>query len=95
MKEEEEGQRDIPKEYISITEALPQSEQQLSINGEQGSFYFSPLLMVYQGRRKFKATFQIEQKIFYKHRDGLGKDNNHLNPSHWKYQNINYPSKLE
>ena len=69
--------------FVSVNDVLPKSEYEL--NGS-GSYYFSPKLMVIQGKRKYKATFQTSKKQFYISGDNfLREDFGHLHPFCWKY----------
>jgi hypothetical protein len=71
--------------FINVEQNLPQSEQKLS---GAGSYYFSPKLIVVVGKRKYKTTFQIEKKQFYREGDNFGREDfGHLSPSCWKYLN--------
>jgi hypothetical protein len=69
--------------FISVNDSLPKSENEL--NGT-GSYYFSPKLMVIEGKRKYKATFQTAKKQFYRAGDNLGREDfGHLSPCCWRY----------
>lgn len=69
--------------FTSVFKDMPKSQHELT---GDGSFYFSPKLMVIEGKRKFKAVFQVEKKQFYRDGDNSIRDDfGHLQPHCWIY----------